>query len=129
MVTPSAFAVLRLMTSSNLVGCSTGKSPGLAPLQNSIDVACGAAEYITVTWSITDQAAFLGKSTIWIHRRQAFLCGKSQDLVSLAIEDWIGNNDEGLYGLFLHRFERSLNREVSAEIGSDWSRRFNLAAA
>src|SRR5262249_13041171 len=28
---PSACAVIRLMTSSNLVGCSTGKSPGLAP--------------------------------------------------------------------------------------------------
>ncbi len=30
-VSPSAFAVLRLMTRSNLVGCSIGKSPGLAP--------------------------------------------------------------------------------------------------
>jgi hypothetical protein len=28
---PSAFAVLRLMRSSNFVGCSTGNSPGLAP--------------------------------------------------------------------------------------------------
>ena len=28
---PSALAVLRLMTSSNLVGCSTGKSAGFAP--------------------------------------------------------------------------------------------------
>src|SRR5262245_61449388 len=32
-VRPSAFAVLRLMTSSNLVGCSTGRSAGLAPLR------------------------------------------------------------------------------------------------
>ena len=30
---PSALAVLRLITSSNLVGCSTGKSAGLAPLK------------------------------------------------------------------------------------------------
>ena len=30
-VMPSAFAALRLITSSNLVGCSTGRSPGLAP--------------------------------------------------------------------------------------------------
>src|SRR5262249_36921404 len=29
---PSAFAVLRLTTSSNLVGCCTGSSAGLAPL-------------------------------------------------------------------------------------------------
>jgi hypothetical protein len=33
MVRPSALAVLRLMTSSNLVGCSTGRSAGLAPFR------------------------------------------------------------------------------------------------
>jgi hypothetical protein len=31
MLRPSAFAVLRLMTKSNLVGCSTGRSPALLP--------------------------------------------------------------------------------------------------
>src|SRR5437660_11677801 len=30
---PSAFAVLRLITASTLVGCRTGRSPGLAPLR------------------------------------------------------------------------------------------------
>src|SRR5262250_3194513 len=30
---PSALAVLRLMTSSNLDGCSTGRSEGFAPLR------------------------------------------------------------------------------------------------
>jgi len=30
---PSALAVLRLMTSSNLVDCTTGKSPGFSPLR------------------------------------------------------------------------------------------------
>src|SRR5262245_57885674 len=33
MLTPSALAVLRLITSSNLVGCRTGRSAGLAPLR------------------------------------------------------------------------------------------------
>jgi len=33
MVMPSALAVLRLITSSNVVGCSTGSSPGFAPLK------------------------------------------------------------------------------------------------
>ena len=33
MVSTSAWAVLRLMTSSNVVGCSTGKSAGFAPLR------------------------------------------------------------------------------------------------
>src|SRR2546426_12783810 len=32
-VRPRALAVLRLITSSNFVGCSTGRSPGLAPLR------------------------------------------------------------------------------------------------
>ncbi len=32
-VRPSVFAVLRFMTSSNLVACSTGRSLGLAPLR------------------------------------------------------------------------------------------------
>src|SRR5262249_59187563 len=32
-VRPSALAVLRLMTSSNLVGCWTGSSAGFAPLR------------------------------------------------------------------------------------------------
>ena len=31
-VRPSALAILRLMTNSSFVGCSTGKSPGFAPL-------------------------------------------------------------------------------------------------
>src|SRR6266545_2891211 len=33
MVSPSALAVLRLITSSYFVGCSMGRSPGLAPLR------------------------------------------------------------------------------------------------
>jgi len=33
MVNPIAFAVLRLMASSNFVACSTGKSAGFAPLK------------------------------------------------------------------------------------------------
>jgi hypothetical protein len=33
MVRRRAFAVLRLITSSNLVGCSIGRSPGLQPLR------------------------------------------------------------------------------------------------
>jgi hypothetical protein len=32
-VSPSAFAVLRWMTSSNLVGCMTGRSAGFSPLR------------------------------------------------------------------------------------------------
>jgi hypothetical protein len=37
MVMPSALAVVRLMTRSNWVGCSTGMSPRLRPAQNLVD--------------------------------------------------------------------------------------------
>jgi hypothetical protein len=42
-VSPSAFAVLRLMTNSNFVGCSMGRSAGLAPFQNLVYVVGGAS--------------------------------------------------------------------------------------
>jgi len=32
-VTPRAFAVFKLMTKSNFLGCSTGRSAGVAPLR------------------------------------------------------------------------------------------------
>ena len=38
MVRPRALAVLRLITSSNFVGCSTGRSAGLAPLRMRLHV-------------------------------------------------------------------------------------------
>jgi hypothetical protein len=46
-VIPSVFAVLRLITSSNLVGCSTGKSPGFAPLDWSFHPGCFGHPAIT----------------------------------------------------------------------------------
>jgi hypothetical protein len=44
MVIPRALAVLRLMTSSNFVGCSTGSSAGLAPL-NTLSTKLAARRY------------------------------------------------------------------------------------
>ena len=42
---PSALAALRLITSSNLVGCSTANSPGFAPLRilSTYDLPAAAA--------------------------------------------------------------------------------------
>ena len=42
-VRPICFAVLRLITSSNFVGCSTGRSAGLAPFR--ILVSCSARPF------------------------------------------------------------------------------------
>ena len=45
---PSAAAVLRLMANSNLVGCSTGKSAGFAPLSI-------RSTYLAAFWNIAGQ--------------------------------------------------------------------------
>jgi len=47
-VRPSALAVLRLITSSNVVGCSIGKSPGFAPLKilSTYKAACRASQWV-----------------------------------------------------------------------------------
>src|SRR5205809_5480199 len=50
---PSALAVLRLMTSSNFVGCCTGRSPAFSPGH----VNGGLAKRIRQTWAIANQAA------------------------------------------------------------------------
>ena len=45
----SAFDVLRLITSSNCAGCSTGKSPGLAPLRIlSTEAAASQVKLVTL---------------------------------------------------------------------------------
>jgi hypothetical protein len=43
-VKPSALAVLRLTTSLNVVGCSTGISAGLVPRQDLVEQLGGAPE-------------------------------------------------------------------------------------
>ena len=40
-VRPICFAVLRLITKSNFIGCSTGRSGGLAPVKNLSTFAAG----------------------------------------------------------------------------------------
>ena len=46
MVRPRALAVLRLMTRSNFVGCSMGRSPGRAPLRT-LSTNVAARRYIS----------------------------------------------------------------------------------
>ena len=43
---PSALAVVRLMTSSNLLGCRTGRSAGAAPLRNPAGVDASLTVYV-----------------------------------------------------------------------------------
>ncbi len=56
-VRPSALAVLRLITSSYLVGAYTGRSTGFSPLRNAVDIAGGAPGLVNHIGPIGDQAA------------------------------------------------------------------------
>jgi hypothetical protein len=47
MVRPSAWAGLRLMTSSNVVGCSMGRSPGVAPYRTPVSRVGGSVRMPT----------------------------------------------------------------------------------
>ena len=47
-VSPICLAVLRLMTNSNFVGCSTGRSAGLRPFQNLVHIDGRAPETLGI---------------------------------------------------------------------------------
>src|SRR6516225_7641772 len=66
---PIALAVLRLITSSYLVGACTGRSAGFSPL-NAIDIAGGAAELVHIIRTVGNEAAGGDHVTKWIDRRQ-----------------------------------------------------------
>ena len=67
---PIALAVVRLTTSSNLVGCSTGISPGLTPAQNFVDQLGGAPVLIREVRSVGYEAASLDMNAVIEHGRQ-----------------------------------------------------------
>src|SRR5207249_9997958 len=71
-VRPRAFAVLTLMTSSNLVGCSTGRSAGLAPLRV-LSIRGRAAKEIGKVRPIGQEATNLDELPRSRHSRQPIL--------------------------------------------------------
>jgi hypothetical protein len=68
-VRPSDLAVLRLMISSNLVGCSIGRSFGLAPFRTLSTQYGRAAGHLEKVWSIRDQPTILHVFPRVVHRR------------------------------------------------------------
>ena len=53
-VSPSAVAVLRFTTISNLVGSCTGRSPGFAPRRMRADDMAGAQHNVPVLYGLSD---------------------------------------------------------------------------
>src|SRR5262252_8116990 len=68
-VRPSAFAVLRLITNSNLFGCTTGRSVGLAPLRIFPVVYTHLVIRLNEAGSVAHQASVYGKLAKEVDRR------------------------------------------------------------
>src|SRR5262245_37391673 len=68
-VRPSALAVIRLMTRSNLVGCSTGRSAGLLALENPGDIEPSAAIAIRDIIAVAHQPTLFDIFSDAIHGR------------------------------------------------------------
>src|SRR5258706_15997486 len=70
-VRPSAFAVLRFMTSSNLVGCSIGRSAGLAHFRILPTKVAVASEEDDEARAVGHQATLVRELAKAIHGREA----------------------------------------------------------
>ena len=83
---PMFLAVLRLITSSNFVGCSTGRSPGLAPLEDLIHIGSGAPEHFDNARAVKHEATSVHKFCPLVYRREAVLCREVCNLCPLRRE-------------------------------------------
>src|SRR5262249_11925393 len=79
MLTPSAFAVFMLITSSNLTTCCTGKSAGFAPLRgvDAILTIC-----ISDTHAVAQQSARNCIFAELVDGREPMLCCQSEDAIA-----------------------------------------------
>jgi hypothetical protein len=94
MARPSAFAVLRLMTNSNVVGCTTGSFGGLGAFEDLSNVSPDLTIDSREARSIADQAPGRDELTELIDRWNAMACRQGNELLAPAREEWIGEDEE-----------------------------------
>ena len=68
-VRPICFAVLRFITSSNFVGCSTGKIGRLGTLQDSVHVICDAPVAVREVRPVVHEPTGIYSFSVAVHRR------------------------------------------------------------
>ena len=78
-------AVFRLITSSNLVDCSTGKSAGFAPLRNAGRVDAEAAMAIEIMRAIAHKSSSGGIGPSVVDRRNGTTRRQRDDLIAAAV--------------------------------------------
>jgi hypothetical protein len=91
MVNPMALAVLRLTTSSYLVGNWTGRSAHLGTAEQAIDVGRGAAILVGDIRPIREQAARGCEFPFGVDGRQPMLCRQPDDRIAVWADDRRGH--------------------------------------
>jgi hypothetical protein len=81
------------MTSSNFVGCGTGRSAGFSPLENPADVNAGLMKTIDKAGSVAHQAAAGDEIPKWVHRENGMARGQRHELFTPVAEEWVSFND------------------------------------
>jgi len=107
-VTPSAFAVLRLMTSSNFTGPFHRQVGGLCTFEDFVHVDGGAPIAVGHVWPIRHEAANVGKLPRIEHRRQVVLGGKCYYPCTVIPQHSVPQRDEGISPLPGHDSENAV---------------------
>src|SRR6516164_5613878 len=93
---PIAFAACRLMTSSNLVDCMTGRSAGLAPFKI-LGIDADLMIDVRDTGSIAHEAAGVDIIGRPVNRRDCVAHGHQRELDAPAIEEGVRSNEQSIH--------------------------------
>ena len=115
-VRPSALAVLRLITNSNLVGCMDRQVGRLLALENAAGIDAGLAVRFGKAGSVAHQAAGHGELAPKVDRGHRVAGRQRDDLIAPAVEERIGANDERAGPLLDHGCEGRVDVAFGAGI-------------
>ena len=94
-------AVLRLITSSNFVGCMTGRSAGFSPLEDPAHVNPHLAKCLAAVGAVADQSAGGDELAPFVHRRQPVARGECHELLTHHLEELMRTVEHRI-GVVLH---------------------------
>ena len=103
---PSILAVWALMTSSNLVGCTTGKSAGLAPSEDAAGIDADLTPRIRNVGSVAHQPAGFSKFAVRKCRGDLVERRQLNQLDTPAGEESIATDEEGVWPLALKKLQK-----------------------
>ena len=108
-VSPRARAVLRLIMSSSVAGCSIGRSAGLRAFQDAVNVARRAAEVVGHGRPVRHQAACLAELQLRVHRGQPVPGRHRHDALALTPEVGVGEGQHRVHASPACAAERPLD--------------------